>query len=57
MTELAAQLVDRVIPDVPVRQWVLSLPWSLRYQLAFDECASRGGGVGRGLLGVGWSRR
>ena len=36
MTELAAQLVDRVIPDVPVRQWVLSLPWSLRYQLAFD---------------------
>ena len=36
MTELAAQLVDRVIPDVPVRQWVLSRPWSLRYQLAFD---------------------
>lgn len=36
MTELAAQLVDRVMPDVPVRQWVLSLPWSLRYQLAFD---------------------
>ena len=28
MTELAAHLVDRVIPDVPVRQWVLSLPWS-----------------------------
>ncbi len=36
MSELAAHLVDRVIPDVPVRQWVLSLPWSLRYQLAFD---------------------
>ncbi|MBI2160880.1 MAG: hypothetical protein HYU25_11000 [Candidatus Rokubacteria bacterium] len=36
MSELAAQLVDRVIPHVPVRQWVLSLPWSLRYQLAFD---------------------
>jgi hypothetical protein len=36
MSELAAQLVDRVIPDVPVRQWVLSVPWSLRYQLAFD---------------------
>ena len=29
-------LVERVIPDVPVRQWVLSLPWALRYQLAFD---------------------
>ena len=36
MSELAAHLVDRVIPDVPVRQWVLSLPWSLRYQRAFD---------------------
>lgn len=27
---------DLLIPDVRVRQWVLSLPWSLRYQLAFD---------------------
>lgn len=36
MSALAAQLVDRVIPHVPVRQWVLSLPWLLRYQLAFD---------------------
>jgi hypothetical protein len=41
MSELAAQLVDRVIPDVPVRQWVLSLPWSLRYQLAFDAALCR----------------
>jgi hypothetical protein len=22
--------VDHVIPDVPVRQWVLSFPWPLR---------------------------
>jgi drug/metabolite transporter (DMT)-like permease len=29
MTELAAHLVDRVIPEVPGRQWVLSLPGSL----------------------------
>jgi len=36
MSELAAQLVDRVIPQVPVRQWVLLLPFTLRYQLAFD---------------------
>jgi hypothetical protein len=36
MSELAAQLVDRVIPRVPVRQWVLSVPFTLRYQLAFD---------------------
>jgi hypothetical protein len=26
MSELAAQLVDRAIPQVPVRQWVLSVP-------------------------------
>lgn len=26
MAERAAYLVDRVLPDVPVRQWVLSLP-------------------------------
>ena len=36
MSELAAQLVDRVIPRMPVRQWVLSVPFTLRYQLAFD---------------------
>jgi hypothetical protein len=34
MSELAAQLVDRLIPRVPVRQWVLSVPFGLRYQLA-----------------------
>jgi hypothetical protein len=27
MADLAAHLVDRVFPDVPVRQWVLSLPF------------------------------
>jgi hypothetical protein len=26
----AAHVVDRVLPNVPVRQWVLSLPWELR---------------------------
>jgi Transposase zinc-binding domain len=41
ISELAAHLVDRVIPYVPVRQWVLSLPWSLRYQLAFDAALCR----------------
>jgi hypothetical protein len=30
MDELGASLVDRVMPDVPYRQWVLSLPWDLR---------------------------
>ena len=32
----AAHLVDRVLPEVPVRQWVLSLPFALRYRLAYD---------------------
>src|SRR4030095_9319295 len=33
MTERAAHLVDGVIPPVPVRQWVLTLPFQLRYLL------------------------
>ncbi len=31
MADTAAFLVDRVLPVVPVRQWVLSLPIALRY--------------------------
>ena len=40
MTERAAHLVDHVFPDVPVRQWVLSLPPRIRYLLAWrhDVC-------------------
>ena len=34
MSQTAAHLVDHVIPDVPVRQWVLSLPIPLRLLLA-----------------------
>jgi hypothetical protein len=34
MSQTAAHLVDRVIPQVPVRQWVLSLPIPLRLLLA-----------------------
>jgi len=30
MCNEAVQIVDRVVPNVPVRQWVLSLPWELR---------------------------
>jgi len=36
MADTAAHLVDRVLPRVPVRQWVLSLPVALRYRMAFD---------------------
>jgi hypothetical protein len=32
----ASHLVDRVIPVVPVRQWVLTLPYPLRYRCAWD---------------------
>lgn len=35
MANVAAHLVDRVLPAVPVRQWVLSLPFELRRLAAF----------------------
>jgi len=38
MAERAAHLVDHVLPaDVPIRQWVLSVPHRLRYRLAYDH--------------------
>lgn len=37
MTERAAHLLDHVLPRAPVRQWVLSLPFELRYRLAWDH--------------------
>jgi Putative transposase/Transposase zinc-binding domain len=37
MAERAAHLVDRVLPAVPIRQWVLSLPFRLRYVLAWNH--------------------
>ena len=37
MTERAARLVTEVLPRVPVRQWVLSLPYRLRYLLAWEH--------------------
>jgi hypothetical protein len=36
MADTAAHLIDRVLPAVPVRQWVLTLPFALRYRLAYD---------------------
>jgi Putative transposase/Transposase zinc-binding domain len=47
MAEHAAHLVDHVFPvDVPVRQWVLSVPHRLRYRLAYDQ------GLCRAVLAV-----
>jgi hypothetical protein len=34
MAESAAHLVDHVLPEVPIRQWVISFPWPVRYLLA-----------------------
>jgi hypothetical protein len=36
MNETAAEQVTRLWPAVPVRQWVLSLPWPLRLPVARD---------------------
>ena len=36
MADTAAHLVDRVLPEAPVRQWVLTLPYALRYGCAYD---------------------
>lgn len=42
MSDTAAHIVDHVLPAVPVRQWVLSVPVPLRYLLAWDTAlASR----------------
>jgi hypothetical protein len=39
MCGTAAHLTDRVFPDVPVRQWVLSVPFELRLLLARNHRA------------------
>ena len=53
MAERAAHLVDHVLPDVPIRQWVLSLPYRLRYLLAWDHdlCRAVVGVYMRAVLG------
>jgi hypothetical protein len=37
MADTAAHLVDNVFPHVPVRQWVLSLPFEIRYRMCYDK--------------------
>ncbi len=50
MSQTAAHLVDHVIPHVPVRQWVLSLPTLLRVLLAAAR-AGHAGAAGRAARG------
>jgi ribosomal protein S27E len=39
MVESAALLVDEVLPSVPMRQWVLSVPFALRFLFACNAAA------------------
>ena len=36
MSDTALHLVERVFPEVPIRQWVCSLPCLLRVHLGYD---------------------
>jgi hypothetical protein len=42
MVDTAAWLVDRVLPEVPVRQWVLALPHRIRFLCAYDPATCAG---------------
>jgi hypothetical protein len=57
MADTAAHLVDAVLPEVRVRQWVLSFPHRIRFLLAFDTalCSAVRGIFVRALLG--WMRQ
>jgi hypothetical protein len=37
MNEVAEHIASHVVPPVGVRQWVLTLPYMLRYRLAYDR--------------------
>ena len=57
MADTAARLVDDVLPRVPVRQFVLSFPYEIRYRLAWDgELVSAVLGVFLRVVGR-WYRR
>lgn len=37
ISEISGHLVDEVMPEIPTRQWVLSVPVPLRYLMAYDN--------------------
>lgn len=37
MTDTAVHLCEHVLPEVPIRQWVCSLPWRLRFLCGYDR--------------------
>jgi hypothetical protein len=42
MADSAAHLSDSVLPEVPIRQWVVTLPWQVRALVGYDRrlCAA-----------------
>jgi hypothetical protein len=42
MTDASVHLSRHVLPPVPLRQWVCSLPWRLRYLLGYDKALCAG---------------
>ncbi len=57
MCQTTANLLDHVLPKVPLRQWVLTLPHALRGRLAYDDKLF--GAVSRIFADsvLGWYRR
>jgi hypothetical protein len=41
MTDTAVHLEQNVLPEVPLRQWVCTLPWRLRYLCGYDKALCR----------------
>lgn len=39
MNDLSLHLVDNVLPAVPLRQYVLTVPWALKYRFGYDRKA------------------
>ena len=37
MADVATHLIDEVLPEVPVRQWVCTLPWALRKSAGYKR--------------------
>jgi hypothetical protein len=36
MAQTAANLMTSVLPEAPLRQWVLTMPHAIRHRLAYD---------------------
>jgi hypothetical protein len=53
MAESAALLVDDVLPHEPIRQWVLSFPFQLRFLFAsYPQIMGKVLGTGYWVLGI-----